>query len=167
MPRPRKTYSAPLIQLRRSGVHGYGLFARDFVPQGERVIEYVGARITKAEAQRREDRRLARRAAGADGCVYIFELNQRYDLDGDVAGNLARRINHSCGPNCETQNIRGHIWVVACRDIAPGEELTYDYGFSYTEWRDHPCRCGATECVGHIINAAQRWRARRRLAAEK
>ena len=53
MPRPRKTYSAPLIQLRRSGVHGYGLFARDFVPQGERVIEYVGERITKAEAQRR------------------------------------------------------------------------------------------------------------------
>lgn len=71
MPRPRRTYSAPLIQLRRSGVHGYGLFARDFVPQGERVIEYVGARITKAEAQRREDRRLARRAAGAMG-VFIF-----------------------------------------------------------------------------------------------
>ena len=59
-----------------------------------------------------------------------FELNQRHDIDGDVAWNLARRINHSCGPNCETQNIRGHIWVVACRDIAPGEELTYDYGFS-------------------------------------
>ena len=100
------------------------------------------------------------------GGVYIFELNQRYDIDGDVAWNLARRINHSCGPNCETQNIRGHIWVVACRDIASGEELTYDYGFSYTEWRDHPCRCGATECVGHIINAAQRWRVRRRLAGE-
>ncbi len=73
MPRPRKTYSAPLIQLRRSGVHGYGLFARDFVPQGERMMEYVGERITKAEAQRREDRRLARRAAGGDGCVYISE----------------------------------------------------------------------------------------------
>ena len=73
MPRPRKTCSAPLIQLRRSGVHGYGLFARDFVPQGERMMEYVGERITKAEAQRREDRRLARRAAGGDGCVYISE----------------------------------------------------------------------------------------------
>jgi len=155
------------VRLARSGLHGYGLFARDFIPRGEQIIEYVGERITKAEAQRREDRRLARRAAGDSGCVYIFELNQRHDLDGDVTWNIARRINHSCGPNCETQQIRGRIWVVAQRDIAADEELTYDYGFPYSEWREHPCRCGAPACVGFIVNTGQRWRVRQHLAAGK
>jgi SET domain-containing protein len=149
------------LRLARSGVHGFGLFARDFIPQGERIIEYRGERITKAEAERREARRLAQLAAGGDGCVYIFELNQRHDIDGDVPWNPARRINHSCAPNCEAQHIRGHIWIVALRDLAPGEELTYDYGFDYDEWRDHPCRCGAGECAGYIVNVGQRWRVRR------
>ena len=152
---------------RRSGVHGFGLYARDFIPQDTRIIEYVGERITKAEAQRREDRRLERLAAGGDGCVYIFELNRRHDLDGDVPWNAARRINHSCAPNCETQNVRGRIWIVARRDLAPGEELNYDYGFDFSEWRGHPCRCGASGCAGYIVNTGQRWRVRRLLAAER
>ncbi len=154
------------VRLGRSGLHGFGLFACDFIPKDSRIIEYVGERITKAEAERREARRLERLAAGEDGCVYIFELNQRHDIDGDVAWNPARRINHSCAPNCETQNVRGHIWVVASRDIAPEEELTYDYGFDYSEWRGHPCRCGAEGCVGFIVKASQRWRVRRALAGK-
>ena len=124
------------VRLGRSGLHGQGLFARDILSKGERIIEYVGERITKAEAERREGRRLARRAAGGDGSVYIFELNQRHDIDGGVPWNPARLINHSCAPNCEVQVIRGQIWIVAFRDLAPGEELTYDYSFDYTEWRD-------------------------------
>lgn len=155
------------VCLGRSGVHGYGLFARDFIPKDARIIEYVGERITKAEAERREARRLERLAAGDDGCVYVFELNARCDIDGNVSWNPARRINHSCAPNCETQNVRGHIWVVALRDVAPGEELTYDYGFDYSEWQDHPCRCGAKDCVGFIVKASQRWRVRRALAAKR
>ena len=78
----------------------------------------------------------------------------------DVPWNPARRINHSCAPNCESQQGRGRIWIVARRDIAPGEELTFDYGFPYSEWRDHPCRCGAAECAGYIVNTGQRWRVR-------
>lgn len=155
------------IRLGRSGVHGYGIFARDFIPQGARIIEYLGERVTKAEAQRREDRRLERLAAGGDGCVYVFELNKRYDIDGNVSWNPARRINHSCAPNCETQNIRGRIWFIALRDIAPGEELNFDYGFGYSDWHEHPCRCGAKECVGYIVNSGQRWRVRRALASQK
>lgn len=155
------------VRLARSGVHGYGLFARDFLPRGDRVIEYVGESITKGEAWRREQKRLARLAAGGDGCVYIFDLNKRRDIDGAVSWNLARRINHSCAPNCEIQIIRGRIWVVALRDIAPGEELSYDYGFDYCDWREHPCRCGAKECVGFIVNTAQRWRVRRVLRGLK
>jgi uncharacterized protein len=149
------------IRRGRSGLHGYGLFARDFIPQDTRIIEYVGERITKAEAQRREDARLARRAAGGDGCVYIFEVNLRHDIDGNVSWNPARHINHSCEPNCEAQMGRGRIWIVAQRDIAPGEELTYDYGFSFLESRHHPCRCGAETCAGFIVEQAQRWRLRR------
>lgn len=153
------------VRLARSGVHGYGLFARRELAPGERVIEYVGERITKAEAWRREQRRLARLAAGGDGCVYIFDLNKRHDIDGGVSWNLARRINHSCGPNCEVQVVRGRIWIVALRAIAAGEELNYDYGFDFADWREHPCRCGAEECVGYIVKRAQRWRVRRALAA--
>jgi SET domain-containing protein len=154
----------PGIRRKRSGLHGWGIFARDFIPQDARVIEYVGERITKAEAQRREDRRLVRRATGGDGCVYIFEVNLRHDIDGDVRWNPARHINHSCAPNCEAQMDRGRIWIVARRDIAPGEELTYDYGFSFSESRHHPCRCGARECAGFIVEQAQRWRLRRKPA---
>lgn len=149
------------IRRRRSDLHGWGIFARDFIAQDKRIIEYVGERITKAEAQRREEQRLARRAAGGDGCVYIFELNARHDIDGHVPWNPARHINHSCAANCEAQMGRGRIWIVAKRDIAPGEELTYDYGFSLAESRHHPCRCGTKECVGYIVEQAQRWRLRR------
>ena len=155
------------VRLARSGVHGYGLFARVPLAKGERVIEYVGERVTKAEAWRREQKRLARLAAGGDGCVYVFELNQRHDIDGAVSWNLARRINHSCDPNCEVEVVRGRIWIVAVRPIAAGEELSYDYGFDYTDWREHPCRCGAATCPGYIVKSSQRWRVRRALIAAK
>ena len=155
------------VRLARSGVHGYGLFAHGPLAKGERVIEYVGERITKGEAWRREQRRLARLAAGGDGCVYVFELNQRHDIDGGVPWNLARRMNHSCAPNCEVQVIRGRIWIVAVRAIPAGEELNYDYGFDYTDWREHSCRCGAATCPGYIVKSSQRWRVRRALAADK
>ena len=80
----------------RSTIHGRGLYARCAIPKDTLVIEYVGERITKAESDRRDAERCARRDGGGDGCVYIFELNKRHDLDGDVAWNPARLINHSC-----------------------------------------------------------------------
>jgi SET domain-containing protein len=149
------------LRLGRSGLHGHGLFARVPIARGARIIEYVGNRITKAEAEREEERRLKRLAAGEDGCVYIFELNKRHDIDGRVPWNPARRINHSCAPNCEVEVFRGRIWITAVRDLQAGEELTYDYSFDYDAWRDHPCRCGAEECPGFIVAKAQRWRVRR------
>jgi len=163
----RRVQLPATLRLGRSGVHGHGIFARDFIPQDGRVIEYTGERITKREAERREEARLARKAAGGDGCVYVFEVTSRHDIDGDVPWNPARHINHSCEPNCEAQHGRGRIWIVALRDIAPGEELTYDYGFDYGEAWDHPCRCGSKRCAGYIVNSGQRWRVRRVLAARK
>jgi len=162
--RARRPAPPAWVRRGRSPVHGFGLYARRPIPAGTRVIEYVGDRITKAEAERRERQRLARLAAGGDGCVYVFELNRRHDLDGRVPWNLARRINHACAPNCEPHNLRGRLWIVARRDIAAGEELTYDYGFDLAEWRQHPCRCGAPGCAGYIVAEGLRWRVRRALA---
>lgn len=146
-----------------SQIHGRGVLAAQPIPAGTRIVEYTGERITKAEALRREQARLARARRGGDGSVYIFTLNRRYDLDGRSRGNPARLINHSCAPNCDAQSLRGHIWIVARRDIAAGEELTFDYGFPLSEWRLHPCRCGAPRCPGYIVNGWQRWRLRKEL----
>jgi hypothetical protein len=68
-----------------------------------------------------------------------------------VDWNPARFLNHSCAPNCEAQFADGRIWLVAIRDIRAGEELTFNYGYDLTDYREHPCRCGAVSCVGYIV----------------
>jgi len=150
-----------------SDVHGYGLYAAKDIPKGTRIIEYVGDKITKAESDRRDDARRARQEAGDDGCVYLFTLNKRYDIDGDVEWNTARLINHSCEPNCETEYAQGGIWISALRDIAEGEELNYDYGFDWDNYDEHPCLCGAPTCCGYIVAKDQRWRVRQDIARKK
>lgn len=162
-PRRRATTS-PWARVRRSKIHGLGVIASKDIPSGTRIIEYEGERITKAESNRRDEERAARASKGGDGCVYIFEINKRYDLDGHMGWNTARLLNHSCEPNCESDNIRGHIWLIARRDIAKGEELTFDYGFDVENWQEHPCRCGSGKCVGYIVAKSHRWRLRKRLA---
>lgn len=152
---------------RHSAIHGRGVYARRAIPDGTRVVEYTGERITKAEAAQRETQRLARRHRGQDGCVYIFELNARHDLDGRTRGNVARLINHSCAPNCRVEVLGGQIWIVARRDIAAGEELTFDYGFKFSEWMHHACLCGDARCAGFIVAKDQRWRLRRVPRAER
>ncbi len=159
--------SRHLIQSRESAIHGRGVYAREAIPRDTRLLEYTGERITKAVSMQREVERVARQAKGGDGCIYIFNLNKRHDLDGRTTKNIARLINHSCEPNCRAETIRGHIWIIAQRDLAAGDELTFDYGFPYKEWQQHPCRCGAPRCVGFIVNKEQRWRVRRFLRGQK
>lgn len=163
----RRAVPESWVQSRDSTIHGRGVYAQRIIPSGTRVVEYTGERITKAEASLREQQRLERQRRGEDSCVYIFDLNDRYDLDGRSGDNIARLINHSCLPNCTAETIRGRVWIVARREIAEGEELTFDYGFPYKEWRLHPCRCGAPRCVGFIVNKAQRWRVRRLLRGRR
>ncbi len=163
-PQPTRSVWA---EKRQSPIHGSGMIASRLIPAETQIIEYVGEKVTKTEADRRDAARVARRASGDDGCVYLFELNARYDLDGEVLWNTARYINHSCDPNCEPRIVRGRIWIVALRDIQPGEELTYDYGFDFDNWRDHPCRCGTNACVGYIVKKSQRWRVRRILTEQR
>lgn len=162
--RSRRAAVSPWIVSADSPIHGRGVYARVPIPAGTRIIEYTGERITKAESARREVLRARRQQRGGDGCVYIFELNARVDIDGRLRRNVARLINHSCEPNCRSDIIRGRIWILALTDIPAGTELTFDYGYTYRESFHHPCRCGAPSCAGFIVDAAHRWRVRRRLA---
>lgn len=150
-----------------SGIHGSGVFASVDIPDGTRVIEYTGERITKTESKRREQQRLARQARGGDDCVYIFDVSPKFDLDGRRSRSIARLINHSCAANCSAENIDGRIWIIAKRDIPVGAEITFDYGYAFSEWRLHPCRCGAKGCPKFIVNKPQRWRVRRILREER
>ena len=154
---------------RRGGsrIHRHGLFAARPIPKGTQVIEYVGHRLTKAQGWTRAVSWQEKAQGSSKGAVYVFELNKRYDIDGNVPWNTARHINHSCEPNCEPEILRGHIWIVALRDIAEGEELTYDYGYDFDLWDEHPCRCGSPSCLGYIVGKQHRWRLRRLLEKRK
>jgi SET domain-containing protein len=129
------------ITFRQSPIHGSGGFAAVDLPAGTRLIEYLGERISKAEADRRCE----------EGNPFIFELNDDTDLDGNVDWNPARWINHSCAPNCEADVDGTSIWIVALRDLIAGEELTFNYGYGLADYRDSPCRCGTANCIGYIV----------------
>jgi hypothetical protein len=138
--------------VRDSGIHGRGVYATRFIPAETPVIEYVGERVDKKESDRRARRRLALAKRTGDAAVYIFTLSKKYDIDGDVPWNTARLINHSCDPNCEAWIVGRRIVIHSLRDIQPGEELTFDYGFDVETYEDHPCRCGAPACKGFIVS---------------
>jgi uncharacterized protein len=129
------------VEARSSGIHGMGLYAIKPIPSGTRVIEYLGERIAKSESLRRCE----------EGNPFIFSLDEEFDLDGSIEANLARFINHSCAPNCETEDHDGRIWVVALRDIEAGEEMTYNYNYDLEDYPDNPCRCGAPNCLGFMV----------------
>jgi SET domain-containing protein len=134
-----------------SDIHGSGVYATMPIPSGTRIIEYVGERIDKEESERRANAQLEHAELTGDAAVYIFTLNDKHDLDGNVEWNTARLLNHSCEPNCETWISGKRIFVYALRDIEVGEELTFDYGFELDCWEDHPCLCGTESCVGYIV----------------
>ena len=143
--------------LRRSSIQGRGAFATRPIKRGTRIIEYTGERISHEEADRRYD----------DGGMgrhhtFLFSVDSKTVIDAAIDGNDARFINHSCAPNCEAVDERKHIYIEAIRDIAPGEELTYDYAYERDgtedeEWeRLYVCKCGAPTCRGTILAPKKR-----------
>lgn len=152
-----------LCEVRGSEIHGRGVYATTFIPKEERIIEYVGEWIDKKESDRRGRSQHAKSLKTGDAAVYIFTLSRNYDLDGNVPWNTARLINHSCDPNCEAWIEGRRIFIHALRDIQPGEELTFDYGFDVDCYEDHPCRCGMPGCVGYIVGRDQWAELRRKL----
>jgi uncharacterized protein len=135
-----------VLEVRTSGIEGRGGFATRLIRGGERIIEYIGERITKAQSAQR----------CSDGNNYIFCISEEFDLDGSIEANVAGLINHSCAPNAEAVLEDERIWIIALRDIQPGEEITFNYGYDLDDYREHPCRCGAPTCMGYIL-AEEYW----------
>ena len=152
MPSKSPLSSARRIQTRRSSVHGNGVFAVQDLAEGERIIEYKGEIITWKEALRRHPHDPAQ-----PNHTFYFHIDDGRVIDGNVDGNAARWINHSCEPNCEADEVDGRVYIKALRNIAAGEELNYDYGLiidePYTEklLSEFPCYCGSEQCRGTLL----------------
>ncbi len=145
-----------LFEIRPSTIHGTGVFARVPMAAGTEVVEYVGERLDKVESLRRRE----------GGNIFVFTVTDDFDIDGAVDWNPARFINHSCAPNCEAQEGDERIWIVALRDIQIGEEFTFNYGYDLEAYEEHPCRCGAPECLGYVV-AEEHFEEVRRLEAKR
>lgn len=141
----------PYVKAKQSSIHNRGLFAAKRIPENEYVIQYLGELVRKKESTRRANSQHDLSHTENVGAVYIFELDDKTDIDGNFDWNIARLANHSCSPNCEAQNVEGEIWLVSLKEIKRGEELTFDYGYALEHWKDHPCLCGSDNCVGHIV----------------
>jgi SET domain-containing protein len=139
--------------VRRSAIHGRGVFAATDIPRGDRIVEYKGQRATWDEAMERPDS-----DPDDPAHTFLFELDDGRVIDARVRGNAARWINHSCAPNCVTfEDDRGRVFIEAKRKITSGEELTYDYKLfvdgrlSRKEKAQYVCRCGARSCRGTLL----------------
>jgi SET domain-containing protein len=164
---------APLYTVRRSRIHGSGVYAARRIPKGTRIVEYLGERISHAAADARYEEK-----GQDDGHTFLFVVNSKVVIDAGVGGNEARFINHSCDPNCETVIEGGRVFIEALRDVEPGEELGYEYGLTWEstddpgELANYACRCGAARCRGTMLDPVpldkkRRQQARRRAARKK
>ena len=143
-----------LYRIKKSNIDrkGHGLYAIKDIKEGTRILDYVGNIITKKQTEDSEK-------FDNEKPIYLFNLNSRYDLDGDVSWNTARLINHSCSNNCDYEGKGLKLWVIAIKDIKKNEELTYDYGFSFDkDYKQYVCKCGAKDCAGYIVREGSRWR---------
>jgi uncharacterized protein len=138
--------TSPLIEVRNSPVHGRGVFAVAPIKKGARIIEYHES----------------------DNHTFLFIVDKHTVIDAGVGGNDARFINHQCEGNCESVIENRRVFIDATRNIAPGEELGYDYEIG-REKDDPPnvdeiyaCRCGSPQCRGTML-----WPAKKPAPAKK
>jgi SET domain-containing protein len=144
----------PAVEVRNSRIHGSGVYATKGIKKGTRILEYLGERITHAEADRRFELK------GEDvGHTFLFIVDNRTVIDATVNGNAARFVNHNCNPNCETVIEDRRVFVETIRNIKPGDELGYDYQLTWESTDDpaelalYDCRCGAKNCRGTMLDA--------------
>ena len=128
---PRK--SNYTLTVRRTTA-GLGLCTESPIERGTFIIEYYGIPLTREQADEK-------------GGKYLFEINSKKVIDGSPRYNIARYLNHSCRPNCETDVVKGKIYIYAKRNIRPGEELTYDYGKEYVDDFIKPYGCKCAKCL--------------------
>ena len=139
---------------------GLGLFAVRPIAKKEYIVTYSGKWTSTEEARRRERRRNVK---------YMFEVNRQWTIDGSSRRNLGRYINHSCQPNAQAVFREGRMVLVALYPIAPGEEITFDYGDEYFNlfFEEKGCRCAAClaktndmtsrRCDGHALRIPKRF----------
>ncbi len=140
------------IEVRKSGVHGKGLFSVAPLKRGELLFEYKGEIVTWKEALRRHPH-----DPKDPNHTFYFHIDDKHVIDGKYGGNTSRWINHACAPNCEADEVDGRIFIKALRAIKPGTELFYDYGL-IIDGRHTPklkkqfeCRCGTRACRGTML----------------
>jgi SET domain-containing protein len=145
----------PRLLVRSSSIHAAGCYTLDAIPRGRRVIEYDGVRISKSVA----DERYADRPV-----TYLFGFGGKGEvIDGF---GTAMFLNHSCAPNCETQEKGGRVFIKAIRDIAAGEELLYEYNLYDSDEDTANCYCGAPHCRGTMFSEEEVARQKRKKARD-
>lgn len=140
------------LKVRKSPMHGRGVFATRPIRKRARIIEYTGRRVLWSTIPEDLD----------DLRTYYFGLDdEKKVIDPTVGGNEARWINHSCDPNCEAiEDSRGRVFIEAMRNIRAGEELSYDYRLVIDVPRtkeieqESICHCGSPRCRGTLLEPA-------------
>lgn len=138
--------------VRKSSIHGRGVYALAHIPKGSRLIEYTGERISHEAA----DDRYGEEQENSPHTM-LFTVDDATVIDATHRGSSARWFNHSCAPNCEANEENGRIFIETIRAVRPGDELTYDYNLTLDEphtpavKRAHACLCGAKNCRGTIL----------------
>ena len=146
------------LQVKHSCLHGKGLFAINFIPNGAKIIEYEGERITWEEADNRPPHH------PEDPChTFYFQLESGAVIDGGVGGNESRWINHACTPNTEAYEEDGeHVIIYAIKDIHAGEEITYNYRLTLEEEytpeleASYCCCCASKNCRGTMLGLKEK-----------
>ncbi len=128
--------------IRSSAIHAAGCYTTTSIRKGTHVVEYTGPRLTKDLADIRYENL---------PMTYLFGVGKGSTvIDGH---GTAMFLNHSCEPNCETEEQSERVWIMAIRDIAAGEELTYDYHLYDGDPIEAPCHCGAVKCRGTMFSS--------------
>ena len=146
-----------LIRVGRSTIEGRGVFAKRKIAKGARIIEYKGKRRPTPDFVPEGEN-------GEVAPVYVFALREGVVIDPEIGGNDARFVNHSCEPNCEVLTFEDRAYVYASREIARGEELTFDYQLgkasgaasSNADAKKYACHCGSKKCRGTMLARKRR-----------
>jgi len=127
------------MQIGRSALHRYGVFALEDIPAKRRVIEYTGRHLSFEQAAR----------IGAPEDIYIAWISSKLYVDARRGGSGAEFMNHSCAPNLVARRIGRHLYLYSRRKVRAGEELTWSYRYPI-KLKRVPCHCGAPRCRGTL-----------------
>ena len=131
---------APGLRIAKSRIDGHGCFAAVRFRKHQRIAEYVGERISVAEAARRQS---------VPGKKRVCDVDLEWSIDGSHGGNGTQYVNHSCEPNAQLTVTNGRLFLYATRGINPGEEITAEYLYEL-RLDDAECRCQTATCVGKL-----------------